>query len=104
MAYKYDPNARYAKTHDWVRVDAERGLAVCGISDYAQNALSDVVYIELPEVGAHYKQGQQCATVDPSVRIKQALAAQGITKENFHETMSGSAMRSPWDEDSPTSP
>lgn len=47
---------------------------------------------------------QQCATVDPSVRIKQALAAQGITKENFHETMSGSAMRSPWDEDSPTSP
>ena len=40
MAYKYDKTARYAKTHDWARVEGD--LVVCGISDYAQHALSDV--------------------------------------------------------------
>lgn len=62
MNYKLDPNARYAKSDEWVRV--EGAVAVVGISDYAQNALSDVVYIELPDVGATLKQGQQCATVE----------------------------------------
>ena len=62
MAYKYDPNARYAKTHDWVRV--EDGLAVCGISDYAQHALSDVVYVELPDTGTAVTQGEVYTTVE----------------------------------------
>ena len=62
MTYKYDSNARYAKTHDWVRM--EDGLAVCGISDYAQHALSDVVYVDLPEVGATLVQGQVYTTVE----------------------------------------
>lgn len=46
---------------------------------------------------------QQCATVDPSVKIKQTLAAQGITKENFHEQVGASGIRSPW-EDEPEQP
>lgn len=62
MSYKFDPAARYAKSDEWVRLDGD--TAVIGISDYAQNALSDVVYIELPGVGTHYAQGQQCATVE----------------------------------------
>ena len=49
MSYKFDPAARYAKSDEWVRLDGD--TAVIGISDYAQNALSDVVYIELPGVG-----------------------------------------------------
>jgi glycine cleavage system H protein len=72
MAYKYDPNARYAKTHDWVRV--EDGLAVCGISDYAQHALSDVVYVELPDTGALVTQGEVYTTVE-SVKAAEEVFA-----------------------------
>jgi glycine cleavage system H protein len=49
MAYKFDPKARYAKSHEWVRMEGD--IAVVGVSDYAQHLLSDVVYVELPEVG-----------------------------------------------------
>ncbi len=45
---KLDPKARYAKTHEWVRWDGDE--IVCGITDHAQESLSDVVYVELPEV------------------------------------------------------
>jgi len=72
MAYKYDPNARYAKTHDWVRV--EDGLAVCGISDYAQHALSDVVYVELPDAGTAVTQGEVYTTVE-SVKAAEEVFA-----------------------------
>ena len=42
-------NLHYSKDHEWVRV--EDGVAVVGITDYAQNSLGDVVYVELPRVG-----------------------------------------------------
>ena len=43
-------NTWYTREHEWVRL--ENGIAVCGISDYAQTQLGDVVFVELPEVGA----------------------------------------------------
>ncbi|MBD3307035.1 glycine cleavage system protein GcvH [candidate division KSB3 bacterium] len=46
---KVDSEARYAESHEWARWDGEE--IVCGISDHAQDTLSDVVYVELPEVG-----------------------------------------------------
>lgn len=72
MSYKYDPNARYAKTHDWARVEGD--LVACGISDYAQHALSDVVYIELPDVGATFAQGDVYTTVE-SVKAAEEVYA-----------------------------
>lgn len=72
MAYNYDPNARYARTHDWVRI--EDGLAVCGISDYAQHALSDVVYVDLPEAGTAVSQGEVYTTVE-SVKAAEEVFA-----------------------------
>ncbi len=62
MNYKFDPNVRYAKTHEWVRLEGDE--AIVGISDYAQHALSDVVYVELPEVGSTVQQGKACAVVE----------------------------------------
>ncbi len=59
---KLDPNARYAKTHEWVRLEGNE--AVCGITDYAQEQLSDVVYVELPEVGDVFSQGDEFAVVE----------------------------------------
>lgn len=60
--FKLDKGAKYAKTHEWVRM--EQGIAVVGISDYAQDSLSDVVYVDLPEVGSTVEAGVMAATVE----------------------------------------
>lgn len=59
---KIDPNCKYHEEHEWVRVEGDE--AIVGISDYAQDALSDVVYVELPEVGDTLDQGEVFATVE----------------------------------------
>jgi glycine cleavage system H protein len=56
-------NLRYAKTHEWARRDAD-GTVRVGISDHAQEALGDVVYLELPEVGRRIRAGEACAVVE----------------------------------------
>jgi glycine cleavage system H protein len=60
--YKLDESAKYAKTHEWVRM--EDGIAVVGISDAAQDLLSDIVFIELPEVGAEVEAGAEVSVVE----------------------------------------
>lgn len=72
MAYKFDATARYAATHDWARVEGD--LVVCGISDYAQHALSDVVFIELPSVGKRVTQGDVYSTVESVKAAEQVYA------------------------------
>ncbi|HHS97096.1 MAG TPA: glycine cleavage system protein GcvH [Chloroflexi bacterium] len=59
---KLDPEARYAKTHEWARWDGDE--IVCGISDHAQESLSDVVYVELPEVGDVLEKGDVFGVVE----------------------------------------
>ncbi len=57
----------YAKTHEWVHVDRDSGgqkLATVGISHFAVEALTDLVYIELPEVGRHVKAGESFGEVE----------------------------------------
>jgi len=53
---------RYAKSHEWVRVAG--GMATVGITDHAQHELTDVVFVELPEVGRKIKLGESCAVVE----------------------------------------
>ena len=53
---------RYVETHEWVRLDD--GQAVVGISDHAQDALGDVVYVELPDIGATVGKGDEIAVVE----------------------------------------
>jgi glycine cleavage system H protein len=53
---------KYAKSHEWVRVSG--GAAALGITDHAQHELSDVVFVELPEVGRKLKAGDACAVVE----------------------------------------
>ena len=72
MSYKFDPEARYAKSHEWVRM--EGATAVVGISDYAQHLLSDVVYVELPEVGDALIQGESMGTVESVKAAEDAYA------------------------------
>ena len=53
----------YANTHEWARQD-EEGLIVIGISDHAQEALGDIVYVELPEVGQQIVVGEEAGVVE----------------------------------------
>jgi glycine cleavage system H protein len=53
---------KYAKSHEWVRVKGEE--ATVGITDHAQHELTDVVFVELPEVGKKVKAGEACAVVE----------------------------------------
>ncbi len=57
-----DETTRYAKTHEWAR--KENDEIVIGITDYAQSTLSDIVYVELPEVGDEMIQGEQFGVVE----------------------------------------
>lgn len=59
---KIPPSLKYSKTHEWVRV--EGGVAVVGITDYAQESLSDVVYVELPPIGTVLQAGDKFGVVE----------------------------------------
>ncbi len=56
-------NLRYTASHEWVE-DLGNGQVRIGITDHAQEALGDLVYVELPEVGAVFQKGDPCAIVE----------------------------------------
>jgi glycine cleavage system H protein len=58
----YPAGYKYTKDHEWIELASDRGKV--GITDYAQQQLGDVVYVELPEVGAKLKQGQSFGTIE----------------------------------------
>ena len=58
----YPTNLKYTKDHEWIDLAGDRGKV--GITDYAQQQLGDVVYVELPEVGAKLKEGQSFGTIE----------------------------------------
>ncbi len=59
---KLDPQARYADSHEWARKEGDE--IVVGITDYAQESLSDIVYVELPEVGDSLERGESFGVVE----------------------------------------
>ena len=65
MNSKVDPLARYLKTHEWARAAHDHpGEFYVGISDHAQDAMSDLVYAEVPRVGARLKAGEALGVVE----------------------------------------
>ncbi len=56
-------NLKYARSHEWARQDGD-GLITVGITDHAQEALGDIVFIELPETGRKLSAGTECAVVE----------------------------------------
>ena len=56
-------NLKYAASHEWMLLNADGSVTV-GISDHAQEALGDLVFVELPEIGAHYDAGKEIAVVE----------------------------------------
>ena len=53
---------KYASTHEWVKIEGD--LVITGISDHAQDALGDLVYVEMPELGQQITAGQQTGVVE----------------------------------------
>ncbi len=58
----FPSDLKYTKTDEWIRVSGNDAEA--GITDYAQNHLSDIVYVELPEVGAEFAQGKAFGSIE----------------------------------------
>lgn len=63
---------KYTDSHEWVRVDGNK--AVIGITDYAQDALGDIVYVELPETGTEVSKGEEVVNIE-SVKVAEAVNA-----------------------------
>lgn len=56
-------NLKYTKDHEWLRMETD-GTAVIGVTDYAQNSLGDVTFVELPETGDHFDIGESFGVVE----------------------------------------
>ncbi len=61
-SYRYESNLKYAETHEWAKQD--ESTVVVGISDAAQDMMSDIVFVELPEVGESVSAGEAVAVVE----------------------------------------
>jgi glycine cleavage system H protein len=54
---------KYTKSHEWAKLESD-GTITIGITDHAQEALGDIVFLELPQVGRRVKAGEECAVVE----------------------------------------
>ena len=68
----YPAGLKYTKDHEWVELSGDRGKV--GITDYAQKQLGDVVYVELPEMGAALKQGDSFGTIESVKAVSELYA------------------------------
>jgi glycine cleavage system H protein len=72
---EFPEDVRYTKDHEWLRI--EGGEGVIGITDFAQDALGDVVFVELPAVGAVLTQGQTFGVVESNKTVSDLFAPVG---------------------------
>ena len=68
----YPTDLKYTKDHEWVRVEGDTGTI--GITDFAQQQLGDVVYVELPEVGAQLTAGKVFGTIESVKAVSELYA------------------------------
>lgn len=76
----------YAPTHEWARM--ERGRLLIGITDYAQSELSDVVYLEFPEVGSTLEAGQELGIVESVKAVSDFFAPVAGEVAAIHQVLS----------------
>ncbi len=64
---------KYTKSHEWIKIDGN--IAIQGITDYAQNELSDIAFVELPDIGNAVKMGESCGTIEAVKAVSDLYAA-----------------------------
>ena len=69
---EYPSHYKYTKDHEWIDITGDRGRV--GITDYAQQQLGDVVYMELPDVGARVKAGQSFGSIESVKAVSELFA------------------------------
>ncbi|MDT8067088.1 MAG: glycine cleavage system protein GcvH [Terriglobia bacterium] len=83
MAYPAD--FKYTKEHEWIKVDGTTGTI--GITDHAQNSLGDIVFVELPKVGAELKAGESFGTVESVKAVSDLFAPVSGTVTEINEAL-----------------
>jgi glycine cleavage system H protein len=68
----FPEDLRYTKDHEWVR--EEEGTVRVGVTDYAQEALGDIVFVTLPDVGAEVSAGQPCGEIESTKSVSDVYA------------------------------
>jgi len=77
---------RYTEDHEWVRLDDD-GLAVVGITEYAQEQLGEIVFIDLPEVGEEVERGAEAAVIESVKAASELFAPVSGTVAKVNETL-----------------
>ena len=75
----------YSKDHEWVRVEGD--VAVVGITDYAQNSLGDVVYVELPKVGEEFAANESFGSVESVKAVSEVFSPVSGTVAGVNESL-----------------
>jgi glycine cleavage system H protein len=70
---QYPPELKYAPSHEWAKLEGDN-LVRMGISDFAQDALGDVVYVEVPDVGTIVEAGEPCSEVESTKSVSDVNA------------------------------
>jgi glycine cleavage system H protein len=90
-------NLLYSKEHEWVKIDGD--VAIVGITDYAQNSLGDIVYVELPRVGKHIDQFGNVGVVESVKAVSDLFTPIGgevLEVNGALETDPGAVNRDPY--------
>lgn len=77
---------RYTREHEWIRLEGD--IATVGISDYAQEQLGDIVFVELPEVGKSLTKGAEAAVVESVKAASEIYAPVGGSVTEVNTTLS----------------
>ena len=75
----------YSKDHEWVRVDGDQ--AIIGITDYAQNSLGDVVYVELPKAGEEFAANEPFGSVESVKAVSEVFTPIAGTVVKINESL-----------------
>ncbi|KAA0007680.1 MAG: glycine cleavage system protein GcvH [Thermoplasmata archaeon] len=92
-------NLRYTKTHEWVEIKEK--TARVGITDHAQQELTDIVFVELPEIGKEVKKGEEVCTIESVKSVSEIYAPLSGKITNINKELEDSpekVNKSPYDE------
>ncbi|MCX7824207.1 MAG: glycine cleavage system protein GcvH [Verrucomicrobiae bacterium] len=64
MSTNVPSDLKYTETHEWVKVGKKDNIVTVGLTDYAQEELTDIVYLDLPKVGDEVEEGTECGVVE----------------------------------------
>ena len=78
-------NLQYTKEHEWVSVVA--GIYTMGITDYAQEALGDIVYVQLPKIGESVSAGKVCGEVESTKSVSELFSPVTGTVKTINEAL-----------------